>query len=192
MKLKIVGVIGLLALATIHAEETTDLKCIRNALDALEAACVSNRWDYWTIEDAIDFEWFREESAYRRFALVVSNNWSNAILHLSELSTNDFERLLMLGAGKSYDEDFYIDYIDTIATMTTNNIVSARELSWARASKRFDLNSCLIRRYQEPKVVELVNKLNVVMPQQESRWNDILSGAAYTNYLEEVAMGLWQ
>lgn len=175
-----------------RATVTNDISCVRTALDVLDCACATNKWDYWTVEEAVNFEWLKDKQVYREFASVVSNDWSSVLGHLGELATNNLERLLVLGVGKTYDEDFYIEYMGALAGMATNNAVSVDELSWARASTRFDLQSCLFRRYQEPKVINLIEKYKIAMPQQTNHWNDVLSGVAYTNYLEEVAAGLWQ
>ena len=140
----------------------------------------------------MNFECIKETPDYRAFASVVSNDWTLALEHLNELATNNLERLLILGVGKTYDEDFYIEYMSVLASMTTNNLLLAKEFSWARASTRFDLQSCLFRRHQEPKVIELIDKYKAVQPGRTNYWNRVLSGEAYTNYLEEVESGLWQ
>ncbi|MBR1871288.1 MAG: hypothetical protein IJ802_05625, partial [Kiritimatiellae bacterium] len=114
------------------------------------------------------------------------------LANIGTVATNNLERQLILGVGLQYGEDFYIDFCMELCDAHTIGAITPQEMERAMTPKRHDLNSCLIRRYQEPKVVELVNKLKIAMPQQESRWNDILSGAAYTNYLEKVAMWLWQ
>lgn len=165
---------------------------VRQALNEVTALCCSNKWDYWTMEESMNFEWFREKSAYRSFSAIVSNDWATTLSSMSVIATNNLERLFVLGVGKQYGEDFYIDYMGALADMATNSLITTRELEWAKATTRYDLMSCLYRRYREPKVIELVNKYKVVFPQRTNRWDAILSGAAYTNYLEEVAVGLWQ
>ena len=133
-----------------------------------------------------------KESAYSSFADSVTNDWREILANLGQIATNEVERLLIIGVGLHYDEDFYLDYCSVLCDMHTNGLITAEELLNGRASHRYDLNSSLIRRYQEPKVIEIVNKLKLAMPQQTNYWNSVLSGAAYTNYLEEVAAGLWQ
>ncbi len=171
---------------------TNDVRHIRAALDSLDYVCATNQWNYRLVEEAMNFERIKESPDYRAFASVVSNDWTLALEHLDELATNDLERLLILGVGKTYDEDFYIEHMGALASMVTNNLVLAEEFSWARASTRFDLQSCLIRRYQEPKVIALIDKYKAVQPDRTNYWDSVLSGVAYTNYLEEVKAGLWQ
>ena len=192
MKIAVLIAVGMFAPFITCATVTNDVSRIRAALNALDSVCATNQWNYWLVEEAMNFEWIKDVSDYRAFAAVVSNNWTLALEHLNELATNDLERLLILGVGKTYDEDFYIEYMSALASMTTNNLVLAKEFSWARASTRFDLQSCLFRRYQEPKVIELIGKYKAAQPDRTNYWNSVLSGAAYTNYLEEVEAGLWQ
>ena len=169
-----------------------DLEQVRNRIDAVNLLCVSNRWNYSVLSDALNFECLLPVPVYRDFAASISNDWLGVLQTLDMVATNNLERLFVLGVGKQYDEDFYIDYMDVLSDMKTNSLITAKEFNWARASTRYDLMSCLIRRYQEPKVIDLVNKYKISLPAQTNRWNAILSGAAYTNYLEEVEIGLWQ
>lgn len=187
----IVLVVGIMISVGAFASDVTQEQ-VRLALNEVDSLCVSNRWSYGILEEAMNFEWFRNNPVYRSFSSVVSNGWDEVLTSLPAIATNDLERLLVLGVGKQYGEDFYIDFMGRLSDMKTNNVITASEFAWARASTRYDLMSCLIRRYQEPKVIELVNKYKVSIPSQTNRWNGILSGAAYTNYLEEVSIGLWQ
>ena len=187
----VVVVVGMLLSAGCLAfGEAPDL--VRQTLNEVGSLCVSNGWDYWTLEEPMNFEGLGENHSYRSFSDAVSNNWESTLSSLSVVATNNLERLLVLGVGKQYDEDFYVGYMEVLSDMRTNSMISAKEFTWARASTRHDLMSCLIRRYQEPKVRALLNKYKISIPAQTNRWDDILSGAAYTNYLEEVEAGLWQ
>ena len=190
-KNRIVVVAGTILSAGVFAFGATPVQ-VRQALNEVDFLCASNRWDYWTMEEAMNFEWFRTNTVYRSLSSVISNDWEEVLASLPTIATNNLERLLVLGVGKQYDEDFYIDYMGVLSDMKTNNLITAKEFAWARASTRYDLMSCLMRRYQEPKVIGLVNKYKISIPAQTNRWNGILSGAAYTNYLEEVEIGLWQ
>lgn len=172
--------------------DTNGLEEVRRRLDDVMLYCASNRVDYWVVEEAMNFESFHTNQVYNTFAISVSNDWTNVLCRIDNVTTNSLERLLSLGVGKHFGEQFYIDYIDVLADMRTNNVISSGELSWARASARFDLMSCFIRRYQEPKVRNIIGKFLVAEPSHSNRWNQVLSGAAYTNYLEEVEAGLWQ
>ena len=192
MKVAVLIAAGMFAPFAMCATDTNEISHIRAALDVLDSVCATNKWGYWMVEEAMNFEWIKDVPDYRAFASVVSNDWTLALEHLSELATNDLERLLILGVGKTYDEDSYLDYMGALASMTTNHLIAVKEFSWARASTRFDLQSCLFRRYQEPKVIELIDKYKAAQPSRTNYWDNVLSGAAYTNYLEEVEAGLWQ
>ena len=180
----------ILAASQLNAEFS--LAQIHNDVHAVDMFCTSNRWDYSMLKDAMNFEGVGAVPAYAGFASSISNCWREVLENFEVIATNRLERLLVLGVGKQYSEDFYIDYMGVLSDMRTNSIITAKELEWAQASTRYDLMSCLIRRYHEPKVIDLVNKYKISMPTSSNRWNNILSGAAYTNYLEEVAAGLWQ
>ena len=189
-KCKTMCAVMVCALAICAGAETDPATRIRMQFDNIHDKLPAKYLVYGVLEETID-ELYKEPT-YAVFADVVTNDWAFALANLGQIATNDVERLLILGVGLHYDENFYLDFFSTLCDMRTNGLITAEEFISGWASHRHDLNSCLIRRYQEPKVVELVNKLKIAMPQQESRWNDILSGAAYTNYLEEVAIGLWQ
>ena len=192
MRIMFILTVYALCSVTANAETTNCIAEIRREVGAVNALCLSNKWDYWTIEEALNFEWFRTNAEYRSFANAISCNWQSVLQCLDAVATNGMERLLVLGVGKQYGEDFYMDYIGELSDMRTNSLITANEFEWARASTRYELMSCLIRRYREPKVMGLLEKLKVSIPQNTDEWNKIISGEAYTNYLEEVSAGLWQ
>ena len=127
---------------------------------------------------------------YHEFAVVISNHFPAAMLHLGELTTNALDRLAIIGTGRVFDENCYVDYLDCLVTQCTNGCVSRAELEWFEATSRHDQMSVLIRRYREGKIASLIQRLSVLQP-ASNYWADVLSGVAYTNYLEEVDAGLW-
>lgn len=181
-----------LSIGIVSSVASSDLTQVRNRIGDVGLFCLSNRWDYLVINDAMNFECLNKTVVYASLADAISNDWREVLGHFSEVATNNLERLFVLGVGKQYGEDFYIDYMDALSDMATNNLITAKELEWAKATTRYDLMSCLYRHYQDPRVITLVNKYKVALPLQTNHWNDILSGVAYTNYLEEAAAGLWQ
>jgi hypothetical protein len=142
------------------------------------------------VYEALNFESFGKYQSYRNLSSSVSNDWRGVLYRINNIAANKSERLLLLGVGKQFDEDFYIDFLTELCVLQTNNIITARELDWASASTRYDLDSCLIRRYKEPKVISLVNSMKKIFPQQRF-WDKVLSGERYTNYLHEAAAGQW-
>lgn len=189
---KIVMFFVILSLAVLLCADTNSLHVVRQRLDTVMSYCASNRLDYCSMDEAMNFEWFQTNGVYNSFSVTISNDLANVLAKFSEIATNSLERLLVLGVGKHFDEDFYIAFIDALSGMRTNKVISAREFSWAQTSARFDLMSCFIRRYQEPRVRVVIEKLSVAEPNHSNHWNKVLSGVAYTNYLEEVEIGLWQ
>ena len=142
------------------------------------------------VDESINFDHFMRCAPYQEFARIVSNNWQSVLTSFSAVGTNEAERIALVGVGKSFGEDFYIAYGITLANLYQEHIVTSNELEWYIASRLISLDTCLIRRYQEPQVTNFVSKLKVAFPAR-STWDRILSGVAYTNYLEEVEAGLW-
>ena len=143
--------------------------------------------------EPMNFVGFAERyRSYGEFSIAVSNCWREALSNFASIATNAVDRLLLLGVGEQFEEDFYIDYMNVVSELKTNGVITASELKWIAWSPRSDLLTCIRRRYREPKVMMLVDKYKVSMQQHTNYWNDVLSGAAYTNYLEEVEAGLWQ
>ena len=142
------------------------------------------------VDESINFDHFMRCASYQEFARVISNNWQSVLTSFSAVGTNETERIALVGVGKSFGEDFYIAYGITLANLYQEHIVTSNELEWYIASRLISLDTCLIRRYQEPQVTNFVSKLKVAFPAR-STWDRILSGVAYTNYLEEVEAGLW-
>ena len=175
------------------ATETNIAESVRAQLQAAKSDIPAESLRVAVIGEALNFADFGSKYlSYRTFASYVSNDWQNVLGNFGVIATNTVDRLLILGVAEQYDEDFYIDCMGMLSDMATNGVISAMELQWVGWSYRPELRSCLCRRYQEPKVIELVNKYKVSMPQHVNHWNDILSGVAYTNYLEEAEIGLWQ
>lgn len=192
MKLMLAMAIAVFSLNAVFAQGTNGVMAVRTALDGLDSFCSSNGWDDAVMYEALNFECLRVKPEYGSFAVVVSNSWRDVMSNFATSATNTLERLLVLGVGKNYDEDFYMDYLSSVADLRTNGVITARELLWTRASTRRDLMSCFIRRYQEPRVRTIVDKMILAEPQHSNYWCRILSGSAYTNYLEEVEAGLWE
>lgn len=143
--------------------------------------------------EPMNFVGFSEKyDSYAAFSHSVSNCWREALENFEVIATNTVDRFLLLGVGEQFGEDFYIDYMNGVADLNTNGVITVSELNWIAWPPQPNLLTCIRRRYREPKVIMLVDKYKISMPQKTNYWNDILSGAAYTNYLEEVAAGLWQ
>ena len=144
------------------------------------------RWS--VLSEPLNFSSQSTNATYRRFAASVSNEWRQVLLNLPLVATNNSQRLYVFGVAKQYDEDFFIDFINEMAQMRTNSMVTAFELEWTYANTRTDLGTCMIRRYQEPKIIQTVNLLKLAMP-ISNYWDEVLSGVAYSNYLDRVSAG---
>ena len=161
---------------------------VRAKLDDLTSTLPpkSNQREY--VEEMMSFGSFHARPVYESLAEVVSNDWREVLSNLGCIATNDSERLLILGVGTHYTEDFYLGFLDVLCDMRTNNAITVRELHDAMASHRADIDSCLARRYQETNVVALLNKLKIA-DGDSAGWDYYLSGMAYTNYIDMVGSG---
>lgn len=133
---------------------------------------------------------FAANVSYCTLATVVSNDWRNALANLSRCATNQFERLLVLGVRDRFGAGFYLDFMEELVAMRTNGVISAKEFSWARSTEVPELERYLECHYNTPRVRTVVEMFKIAEP-TNPRWDDVLSGVAYTNYLEEVSAGLW-
>ena len=180
----------LLVLANICCFAAADTQdTVRERLAAVHKQIPSRRLE-GIVGEVLNFESFGRYTSYQDFAVAVSNDWRSVLGSFNAITTNKVDRLLLLGVGKQFDEDFYIDYISELCVLCTNNIITSGEMDWAITSTRYDLQSCFIRRYKESKIIALLNSLKSVFPNR-LLWDRILSGERYTNYLHEVEAGLW-
>ena len=190
-KLVIIFGIALAMMACAVRADTNALARVRVALDELERGGeIRGFGDFY--EEALNFELgLRKTQRYQDFAAALSNDWRFAVRNIGQIATNQTERCCLLGVGKQFDEDVYIELLGELSDLRTNDVISVREFLWAEAVTRIDLQTCLRRRYREARVVELIGKLRVSLPDMNNLWDKILSGQAYTNYLDEVAAGCW-
>ena len=133
---------------------------------------------------------FATNAEYRSLAVVVSNDWRNVLANINMCATNQLERLLILGVRDQFDVGFYLDFLDTAVNMKTNNVISSRELEWVRRTNHPEMERYLVRHYSDLRVREVVLHLQVAEPSR-MLWGRILSGEAYTNYLDQVEVGMW-
>lgn len=191
-KLKLVILVGWIgALSTPSLSMVNGLEVEKNAWAQLTNTISRKELrNNLAVDESINFDQFMRCAPYQEFARVISNNWQSVLTSFLAVGTNEAERIALVGVGKSFGEDFYIAYGITLANLYQEHIVTSNELEWYIASRLISLDTCLIRRYQEPQITNFVSKLKVAFPAR-STWDRILSGAAYTNYLEEVEAGLW-
>ena len=169
--------------ATTNVAATVRAK-LDDMTSTLPKKCVQREY----VEEMMGFGSFHARPVYESLAEVVSNDWREVLSNLGCIATNDAERLLILGVGTHYTEDFYLGFLDVLCDMRTNNAISVRELHSAMASHRVDIDTCLARRYQETNVVALLNKLKIA-DGDSAGWDYYLSGMAYTNYVEMIGAG---
>ena len=142
---------------------------------------VENKHRRWgVISEPLTFDRMRSGDAYQNFATVVSNDWSYIVSHLNVLATNEWERLVTLGVGKSFDEDFYIAASTDGVDLKSQGALSSTELVFMLVSSRTNIASCIARRFQDPAVTNLVTKLRIEFPDDEY-WNSVLTGGEYSN-----------
>lgn len=124
------------------------------------------------------FDKLSQSSGYRNFAGIVSNRWEYVVTNLSELATNQWERLVTIGVGKTYDEDFYLSACTRLADLEQAGSITSKELLFMLSSSRTNIDMCVVSRYREPAVTNLVEKLRRVIP-CDTYWDSVLSGEAY-------------
>jgi len=129
--------------------------------------------------------------AYRALCCMISNDVEAIFRQMPEITTNAAERLVLMSTALQGDENGYLDAYVVLADLAVSNQVSGAELEWFGSPERTDLSNCIRCRYRESRVTNLVCKITQVTG--NTNWcNSVISGASYTNYLEEVAAGLWQ
>jgi len=129
--------------------------------------------------------------AYRALCGAVSNDVAATFRRLPEITTDAAERLVLMSTAWQCDENGYLDAYVVLADLAVSNQVSGAELEWFGSPERNDLSNCIRCRYREPRVTNLVRKITQVTG--KTNWcNAVISGASYTNYLEEVSAGLWR
>lgn len=127
---------------------------------------------------------------YLALATIVSNNYQAVLRNFRQCATNQLERLLVLGVRNRFGAAFYMDFMDELVTLKTNGVISAQEFSWALYTEDVELEKYLERKYKQPRVRNLVGRIKVAEP-MNAYWDKVLSGVAYTNYLDQVRAGLW-
>ena len=128
--------------------------------------------------------------AYLELCGAVSNSADVVFRDLPSVTTNAAERLVLMSTAWRYDEDYYLHIYSLLAEMALSNRVSKAELEWYGLPERNDLTNCIRCRYREPAVANLALRISQVTG-DTNFYQTIISGAAYTNYLEEVSAGLW-
>jgi len=126
---------------------------------------------------------------YRALAVTVSNQWQTVLGNLSRCATNQLERLLVLGVRDQFDETFFCDYVEGVFDLWQTGVVSKVELDWVRTGDRPGFGYFFERRYNVERVRRLVSRFREAEPNR-SQWRRVLSGEAYTNYMENVEAGI--
>ena len=164
---------------------------VRQGLSELEQKVSPECLTFQAVDEALNFnDGLSQTPQFIRFAVSVSNNWRAVLSDMDKIATNAVERLLLIGTGRVFGEDVYVEYINELATLKARGAVSSDELMWFMATSEISQLTCLWRRYREPRIRTVIDKLKVALP-TGGGWDDVLSGAAYTNYLGEVEAGLW-
>lgn len=133
---------------------------------------------------------FATNSSYCALAAMVSNNWRVVLENLDRCATNQYERLLLLGTRDRFGADYYMDFMDALVDIRTNGQITAEEFSWTESTEVAGLERLLERDYCLPRVRALVGRFKIAEP-NNSYWDEVLSGVAYSNYLGEVEAGVW-
>lgn len=112
---------------------------------------------------------YDKNPSYGKMAGIVSNNLTWVGAHFSEIATNDIQRLMLLSCGWAYGESYYVDYYHLVADMTIKGFLTERDLRWYAVGHRSNKFLGLVeRRYDEPRVSQLIDKLHQVSTDEKS------------------------
>ena len=141
-----------------------DVVEIREAMDATVRDLPQGKraWPDYLREFGFRYD---KNPSYGKMADVVSNRFGSVAVRFSDIATNDIQRLMLLSCGWAYDERYYIDYYHLVADLAIKGDITAKDLRWYavghRSNKFLDL---VARRYGEPRVAQLVDKICQVSP----------------------------
>lgn len=133
-----------------------------------------------------------EKETYQELVQVVSKDFEFVLANFNSCATNQLERLLVLNVCNQVDPDFFRKFVDRVADMAEQGLVTPQELQWTAISYGTPYEKYLVRTYRESKTRKLVEKLLRVEKLSNDYWKDILSGEAYWRYASQVADGLWK
>ena len=114
---------------------------------------------------------------------IMSNNWHEVMLHVSEYATNAIDRILLENTGSFLGEDAYLGYLSLLADKVVSNEISLVEFEkfQVNAWHNHPVSSVVYRRYQDPVVSNLVIKFQQAgVNTNRCQW--ILSGQAAEHY----------
>jgi len=106
-----------------------------------------------------------EKSQFGAMRCVVTNSWPEIVARLSDISSNEVERLVILAAGVSGSEEEYLYRIDLLADGVSSNRITHAEIGFYRlrcSVENRSATSVLIRRYNVPAISNLIMKLSRV------------------------------
>ena len=133
---------------------------------------------------------FATNGEYGALTRCVSNDWQNVLGNLDRCASNQFQRLMVLSVRDRFGADFYIDFMGKLVDLRTNGVLSAEELDWAMYTTEPELENYFERKYRNQRVRTLAVRIRAAS-NHTNYWDRVLSGLAYTNYIDEVETGLW-
>lgn len=189
--IRILVLLAALALPMIVKSSDDGLNRVREALSAL---INEKHWDdsyYHTIINYdIDYRDVKTEN-YRNLVSAVSSNNKDVLANLDSCATNRLERILVLSVRDKVDIDFYLEFVDCLASMAENGRSSLKELHWTIFPIGTVYEKHLVRSYRDQRTRRLIEKLQRIGALDKAYCDDILSGKAYREYVNEVSAGLW-
>ena len=172
-----IGVFVGMSLASVAEISTGEF---RNAIFALRQNVSGKDCRWGAISEPLSFDRMSSEAAYQSFAVAVSNDWHSIVSHLDDYATNQWERLVTIGVGKTFDENFYISACTHGVMLKSQGALAMNELEFLLVSSRTNINTCVVRRFRDPMVTNLIARLRLEFP-DDGYWDSVLSGAIWTN-----------
>ena len=138
------------------------------------------------LADSFDFVDYFRCAEHDKYARAISNNWRSVLAALPQIGTNRLERYAILGVGKTFGDDFYIDYCMALADLHHEKIISDDDLDWMLISRQWVLMDCFRKRQEEPLVRDLLKKLIIELPKHSDILTDFLLGIDYIDDMELI------
>ena len=121
---------------------------------------------------------------YQDLACFVSNNVNQVFMQFNDCATNQLQKYALLCSGWAYGNEYYLDFLDRVVTLTGDGGLSIGYLDWYMTARHDDEKwKTIIRDYASPVVSNLIDKLQLVTG-RTNYYNRVRSGEEYRAYLD--------
>jgi len=158
----------------------TDVEGVRDAMRQVLESIPSDYRDPESIShsgiDKLD------RMTYVRFSSEVSNQLPFVMANFSQCATNELERYVLMSAGWSFDDDYYLRFFNGLVSVALCGGLTPEDLRWYRVAHGNELRmNALVMRYDTSVVSNIVDKLQLLTA-NTNYYNRIRSGEAKRAY----------